>query len=329
MRARPAVPSRTSGNGDFYAAFALDVGYYLAQEPRQLPSRYLYDELGSSLFDAICRLPWYSITRAELRLLGAHGREIFERASPVARIVELGGGNGEKLVTIIRERPSMSRCLDVHLIDVSSSALADSIGALENLPAVQAVAHEASYEAGLSETRDLPAPGGRTLTLFLGSNLGNFDPPGAQEFLREIRASCRAGDFFLLGADLVKPEPVLALAYDDPLGVTAAFNRNILVRINRELGGNFDLGAFAHRACWNEEASRVEMHLVARERQDVHVEAASLDITIEADESIWTESSYKYEPEALITLARGAGFTRAAQWVEAEDRFALTLFEAA
>jgi dimethylhistidine N-methyltransferase len=327
MRARPAVPSR-AGNGDFYAAFALDVGYYLAQDPRQLPSRYLYDDLGSSLFDAICRLPWYPITRAELRLLAAHGREIFERASPLARIVELGGGNGEKLVTLVRERPSLARCLDIHLIDVSATALADSIGALENLPAVQAVAHEVSYEAGLSETRDLPAAGGRTLTLFLGSNIGNFDPPGAEEFLREIRASCRTGDFFLLGADLVKPKPALELAYDDPLGVTAAFNRNILVRINRELGGDFDLTSFAHRACWNEEASRIEMHLVARERQTVHVEAASLDLTIEAGESIWTESSYKYEPDALISLARGAAFTRAAQWVDGEDRFALTLFEA-
>jgi dimethylhistidine N-methyltransferase len=327
MRARPAVPSRT-GNGDFYAAFALDVGYYLAQDPRQLPSRYLYDDLGSSLFDAICRLPWYPITRAELRLLAAHGREIFERTNPLARIVELGGGNGEKLVTLIRERPSLARCLDIHLIDVSPTALADSIGALENLPAVQAVAHEASYEAGLSETRDLPAAGGHTLTLFLGSNIGNFDPPGAEEFLREIRASCRAGDFFLLGADLVKPKPALELAYDDPLGVTAAFNRNILVRINRELGGDFDLAAFAHRACWNDEASRVEMHLVARERQTVHVKAAGLEFTIEAGESIWTESSYKYEPDALVSLARRASFSRAAQWVDAEDRFALTLFEA-
>jgi dimethylhistidine N-methyltransferase len=328
MRAKPAVPSRTSGNGDFYAAFALDVGYYLTQDPRQLPSRYLYDELGSSLFDAICRLPWYSITRAEMRLLAARAREIFELADPVARIVELGGGNGGKLVTLIRERPSRARCLETHLIDVSSTALADSIGALEHLPAVQAVAHEASYETGLLETRDLPPPGGRTLTLFLGSNIGNFDPPGAQEFLREIRASCRAGDFFLLGADLVKTQPLLELAYDDPLGVTAAFNRNILVRINRELGGNFDLAAFAHRACWNAEASRVEMHLVARERQDVHVEASNLDITIGAGESIWTESSYKYEPEALVSLATSAGFTRAEQWVDAEDRFALTLFEA-
>jgi dimethylhistidine N-methyltransferase len=328
MKARPGVPSRNAVAADDLTSFALDVQYYLAQEPRQLPSRYLYDPLGSSLFEAICRLPWYPITRAEKQLLAAHATDIFSLSSPVARIVELGSGSGEKLATLIGGRPASGKVLDVHLVDVSRAALADAADLLETLPDVRVTPHAASYEAGLSDVRRLSAPAGRTLMLFLGSNIGNFDPAGAAEFLREIRASLAAGDFFLMGADLVKPEAVLCLAYDDPLGVTAAFNRNLLVRINRELGGDFDLEAFAHRARWNARASRVEMHLVARSRQQVRIPAADVDITFEQGETIWTESSYKYEPSGIIALAQGAGFEQAAQWIEEESRFALTLFSA-
>lgn len=328
MTTRPAIPSgRAPAAGDPATAFALDVQYYLSQDPRQLPSRYLYDALGSCLFEAICRLPWYSITRAETRLLAAHSRDIFAAADP-RRIVELGCGSGEKLATLVGGRPSLTRTLDLHLIDVSSTALAGSMRALERFDGVRVVTHEAPYETGLAVLRGRPERRGRTLVLFLGSNIGNFDPPGAHEFLREIRATLRPGDFFLLGADLVKPEPVLQLAYDDPLGVTAAFNRNLLIRINREIGGNFDLASFAHRAWWNQEASRVEMHLVSLRRQDVRVEAAGLEVRLEEGESIWTESSYKYEAEAVASLAERAGFTCAAQWIDTADRFALALFEA-
>ena len=164
--------------------------------------------------------------------------------------------------------------------------------------------------------------------LFLGSNIGNFDPPGAAEFLRTIRSALATGDSLLLGADLVKPAAALQLAYDDPLGVTAAFNRNLLVRINRELGGNFDLDAFAHSARWNARESRVEMHLVSLRRQTVRIAAADLDFTIDEGESIWTESSYKYEPQQIVDAAERTGFHRKAQWVDPEDGFALTLVTA-
>jgi dimethylhistidine N-methyltransferase len=329
MTLRPAVPSgRALDGGDAQATFALDVQYYLSQEPRQLPSRYLYDALGSRLFEAICRLPWYPITRAEMRLLEAHSRDTFAATDPLARIVELGCGSGEKLLTLVGGRSSIRGTLDLHLVDVSVTALAESVRTLSTLEGVRITPHEASYEAGLTEVRERADPRGRTLVLFLGSNIGNFDPPGAHEFLREIRAAIRPGDFLLLGVDLVKPEPVLLLAYDDPLGVTAAFNRNLLVRINRELGGNFDLPAFAHRAVWNRRESRVEMHLVSLRRQAARVEAADLDLMLEEGEAIWTESSYKYEPNALIALAEHAGFTLASQWIDADDPFALTLFRA-
>jgi dimethylhistidine N-methyltransferase len=324
---RKVVPPFHRTNADEQrATFAMDVRYYLSQDPRQLPSRYLYDDLGSSLFEAICRLPWYAITRAESRLLSAHAGDIFERVGPVARIAELGSGSGEKLATLIGGRRHGGR-LDVHLIDLSSTALDISLRALGGFDGIDVFPHQTSYEAGLLRLRDTAASG-RTLLLFLGSNIGNFDPPGAEEFLRDIRATLRTGDFLLIGADLVKPEPVLKLAYDDPLGVTAAFNLNLLARINAELGGDFSIDRFAHHALWNPAASRVEMHLVSLERQRVRVEAAELEFTLEPRESIWTESSYKYEPRDLTSLLERARFAPIAQWIDEPARFALTLARA-
>jgi L-histidine Nalpha-methyltransferase len=328
--------------------FANDVEYYLTLEPRQLPSRYLYDALGSALFDAICELPWYRITRAELRLLGAHGRAIFAHAAPVSRIVELGPGNGSKMLTLIEAGRSNSRhgnqpanrlrrgyggqeaghylpALRLHLIDVSAKALDEASHALATLDDAEIVTHQTTYESGLIE---VARPGARTLVLFLGSNIGNFDRPGADEFLRNIRAALEPGDGLLLGADLVKPESELLLAYDDPLGVTAAFNRNLLVRINRELGGNFDVDAFGHRAVWNSHESRVEMHLVSRHHQRVCIPSARVDVTMNAGDTIWTESSYKYEPDELEVLLERTGFRPVERWLASEERFLLTLVRA-
>src|SRR4029077_14151017 len=169
-----------------------------------------------------------------------------------------------------------------------------TLGALDANQTIEIVTHQATYEAGLLQAAAQRRSPGRTLALFLASNIANFDPPGADAFLLHIRAALVIGDFLLIGTDLVKPEADLLLAYDDPLGVTAAFNRNLLVRINRELGADFDIASFRHRAVWNDEESRVEMHLVAARRQQVRIPAASLDVTFEEGETIWTESSYKY-----------------------------------
>jgi dimethylhistidine N-methyltransferase len=310
------------------ARFAADVHYYLSLHPRQLPSRYFYDPLGSALFDAICRLPWYRVTRTEQRLLAAHAVDILGRAGAVSRIVELGPGNGEKLATLIETgRPDAAR-MEVELVDVSGAALSLAARTLAQIPRVRVRLRERSYEGGLMEIAAAPRPGGPTLLLFLGSNLGNFDPPGAEAFLRTIRGSLQAGDMLLVGADLVKPAGDLLLAYDDPLGVTAAFNRNILLRINGELGGDFAIDAFAHEAVWNADESRVEMHLVSRVRQRVAVEAAALDITLEPGERIWTESSYKFTPGDIAARLRQARFEPVSEWIDAEDRFALTLSRA-
>jgi len=305
-------------------AFADDVAHSLTQSPRQLPCRYLYDELGSLLFEAICRLPWYRVARTEQSLLQAHADAIFSRLQPISTVVELGPGSGEKLMTLLAAGPD--RDLTVHLVDVSPAALDKAASALAALPSLTVVAHEATYEAGLSamaRARDATA---QALVVFLGSNIGNFDPPGTDALLRSVRAALGHGGALLLGTDLVKPESELLLAYDDPLGVTAAFNLNLLVRVNRELGGDFDVSRFAHRAVWNAPESRVEMHLVSRSRQRVQVLGSRIDITFDAGESIWTESSYKYRIEDLEPMLDRAGFHLTGQWQD--SNFALTLAEA-
>jgi dimethylhistidine N-methyltransferase len=303
--------------------FAEDVAYYLTQTPRQLPSRYLYDDLGSSLFEAICRLPWYPITRTEQRLLRLHRRAIFDRLGLVSTIVDLGAGSGEKLLTLMADHST--RDVTVHLVDISAAALDKATSAVTASTALPIVMHQATYEAGLLEVSP-SASHGKTLVAFLGSNIGNFDPPGTDAFLATTRGALRPGDALLLGTDLVKPEAELLRAYDDPLGVTAAFNRNLLVRVNRELGGDFDIEQFGHRAIWNDQESRVEMHLVSLADQRVCVGAAEIDLMFERNEPIWTESSYKYRIADVRAMLERSAFRVIGQWVE--NNFALTLAEA-
>jgi dimethylhistidine N-methyltransferase len=322
MSTRHSAASQTA---DATKDFVGDVEYYLTLQPRQLPSRYFYDALGSALFDAICELPWYRITRAELGLLERYGQTIFAHAGAVSRIVELGPGNGAKLKTLVEAARPRRRGLALHLIDVSPTALDRAARALDMLDGVSIVTHASTYEVGLADVASETDVSGRTLALFLGSNIGNFDRPGGNSFLREFRGALGRGDTLLVGADLVKPEPELRLAYDDPLGVTAAFNRNLLVRINRELDGAVDLDGFAHRVIWNETESRVEMHLVSLRRQRVSVPAAHVDFMMDEGETIWTESSYKYHPAGVVAMLEEAGFRAIEQWVDTANGFALTL----
>ena len=328
MSMRPSAAPASGASRAELEQFASDIEYYLTLTPKQLPSQYLYDALGSALFDAICELPWYRITQTEMNLLARRGHEIFARVHPVGTLVELGPGSGEKLATLIEAGRGSRRGLDVHLVDVSPTALASAARAIGGLDEVNVVAHQAEYEAGLVEAVAEPRGAGRRLTLFLGSNIGNFDPPGADAFLRSLRGSLDTGDALLIGTDLVKPEADLLLAYDDPLGVTAAFNRNLLVRINRDLAANFDVSQFHHRALWNEAESRVEMHLVAGSEQHVRIGAASLELTFTAGETIWTESSYKYRPDGVASMLQRAGFHLMMQWTDEAGGFALTLVEA-
>jgi L-histidine Nalpha-methyltransferase len=310
------------------AEFAADVRRDLAMTPKQLQSKYLYDALGSSLFEAICRLPWYRITTAERRLLEQHAPRIVERVRPTEdsspMIVELGCGSGEKIVILAEALQAAGGHGRVHLIDISPQALEQSERTLGRLDHISVVGHRETYEVGLRKAAAARDEGEPMVVLLLGSNIGNFDTPAAHGFLCAIRGALAPGDALLLGTDLVKPEPALQLAYDDPLGVTAAFNKNLLVRMNRELGADFDLDRFAHVAVWNAAHRRIEMHLESLAGQRVRV--AGADVTFAAGERIWTESSYKYEPAEVDEMGRAAGFATAERWIDHDARFALTLF---
>jgi uncharacterized SAM-dependent methyltransferase len=266
--------------------------------------------LGSALFDAICHLPWYAITRAECRLLDRYAGAIGRVVGTSGSVVELGCGNGDKLARLLTQAGVPGA--HVHLVDLSAQALGHAVRALDAIgwPASRVTTHHATYEEGLLA---LPVDAGR---------------PTLAALLRLTRAALRPGDTLLLGADLVKPEGDLRLAYDDPLGLTAAFNKNLLQRLNTELGANAVLDRYAHRAVWNRAASRVEMHLVSLTAQDIVVPGAGLRVRLGEGETIWTESSYKYEPGELRRLVEPAAFVLRQQWIDAPARFALTLFEA-
>jgi L-histidine Nalpha-methyltransferase len=310
------------------AEFAQDVKRDLQLSPKQIQSKYLYNGLGSSLFEAICWLPWYRITRAEGRLLSRWAGQMVAPLADPLTLVELGCGSGEKIAMLAEALRSRRRSVSVHLIDISPLALELSERTLGRLPYVSVVGHRATYEEGLRRAALERRTSGTMLVLFLGSNIGNFDPPAAHDFLCDIRKDLRPGDALLLGADLVKPEKELLLAYDDPLGLTSAFNKNLLVRMNTELLANFDLTAFDHRAIWNRQERRVEMHLVSRQRQEVSIPRAGCEVHFESGEFIWTESSYKFTPEEIMVRGETAGFRPLEQWIESDARFALTLFVA-
>jgi L-histidine N-alpha-methyltransferase len=305
------------------STFAEDVRHSLQLAPRRLPSQYLYDPLGSALFDAICELPWYGITRAETRLLTRHRDEIFAHLPELTRIIELGPGDGRKLKTLVERTTS---AMTAHLIDVSASALDRAAHALSDATNIMVVTHEASFEEGLDHVRQQPA-GGDSLVVFLGSNIGNFSWPASVTLLRRIRASLGCGAL-LIGADLVKPERRLLLAYDDPLGVSRAFNLNVLLRVNRDLGGDFNIRAFRHRAVWNAASSRMEMFAVSTKPQRVRIDAIDLEFDLEEGEAIWTESSYKYTPDSLSRVLGDAGFEPVSQWIDQEEAYALSLARA-
>ena len=307
------------------AEFAADVRRDLSLTPKQLQSKYLYDQLGSSLFEAICRLPWYRITRAESRLLERHAPEIVDEFCG-GTIVELGCGSGEKIAMLAEVLQARGGSARVHLIDISSQALEQTEQRLTRLEHVSVVGHQSTYEDGLRKAAAARSGDDPMLVLLLGSNIGNFDTPAALAFLQRIRGTLQTGDLLLLGADLVKPEPDLILAYDDPLGVTAAFNKNVLVRVNRELDGNFDLRAFRHRAIWNAAEQRIEMHLVSSTAQRVTIASSGVTVDFEPGEHIWTESSYKYDSEQIQEMGASAGFITLRQWIDPAAAFALTLF---
>jgi len=303
-------------------SFAQDVRAGLTAPQKRLLPKYFYDELGSALFEAITALPEYYLTRAETEILRDRSAEIVEAVGggPI-EMIELGSGSAIKTRYVIDATLAVQPALRFCPIDISIAALEASAKALtREYPSIVVDGINADYLTGL--TRLSRNGASRRLALFLGSNIGNFEPEEARSTLRALRAVLDPGDRFLLGADLKKDPAVLERAYDDATGVTAAFNRNLLGRINRELGGHFDLHAFRHRACYSEERSRVEIELISASRQEVPIDDLAIVATFEAGESIHTESAYKFDASSIDQLARSTGFDVAGSWTDAQRRFA-------
>ncbi len=299
----------------------------LTAEPKTLPPKLFYDATGAELFERITTLPEYYLTRAELEILDARAHEIAALAAPRAALVEYGSGAGVKVRLLLDAFAAARTPLAAYVpIDISREQLADVAAQIAaEYPEVPVHLVCADYTAPL-RLPDLPQRA-RRVAFFPGSTIGNFHPTEAAAFLRRVRRTVADDGALVLGVDRRKNAAVLNAAYHDAAGVTAAFNLNMLHRVNRELGTDFDVSCFAHRAFFNEMASRVEMHLVSLDRQVVCV--AGVRIGFEAGETIWTESSYKYDRDALDLLVTSAGFRIARLWTDAAEQFWVTYLTAA
>lgn len=326
MRAtRPAASrgfARAHQRRTALAEFAADVRTGLRRTPKTLPSKYLYDALGSALFDAITELPEYGLTRAEERILVGQAHAIAARLPHRVVVAELGAGSGRKTVPLLEALLTRQTTVSYAAIDLSASAQERCARLLAELRGVTFEAIEAGYLQGLARFNVGRAPQVPMLLLFLGSSIGNFDAREQRAFLRAARALMREGDALLLGVDLVQPAEHILAAYDDPLGVTAAFDLNLLGRINRELGADFDLSAFRHEVLWSESERRVEMHLRSLRAQSVRIPGAACRVQLAPGETIWTESSHKFVPDDLQALATSAGFVEAARFLDETWPFA-------
>jgi L-histidine Nalpha-methyltransferase len=291
---------------------------------KELPSKYLYDEVGSSLFETICVLPEYGLTRADARLLETHAKDIVERMPLPISVAELGSGTGKKTRWVLEALSRRQRTF-YYPIEISPSALAACEKELGQIDLVSVVGYEQTYLEGLRAVVRGRDSQEHLLVLFLGSTIGNFDREMGDEFLREVRSILRRGDALLLGTDLEKDEETQILAYDDPAGVTAAFNKNLLARINRELGADFDLTQFQHEARWNRDERRIEMHLRSMRSQSVTIPAALTRVDFAEGETIWTESSHKYRAADVLEMAKRTGYRCDGQWIDEEWPFAQNL----
>jgi L-histidine Nalpha-methyltransferase len=305
--------------------FAADVRAGLTKPgQKELPSKYLYDEVGSALFEVICHLPEYGLTRADERVLTQRAGDIVDLLPAPISIAELGSGSGRKTRRIL-EAFCRRQHTRYYPIEISATALVMCERELSDIDSISILGFESEYLDGLHEVAAQRRPGQHLLVLFLGSTIGNFDRMAGLKFLNQVRRVLQPGDSLLLGTDLEKPAEQLLAAYDDELGVTAAFNLNLLARINRELDSDFDLGSFEHLARINDRTRSVEMHLRSLRRQTVHIHGAGLTVQFQEGETIWTESSHKYSPHEIFRMACTAGFRCEAQWIDDQWPFAENL----
>jgi L-histidine Nalpha-methyltransferase len=305
-------------------SFAQDVARGLSSKPKRLPSKYLYDDVGSALFDAITRLPEYYLTRAETEILSEWGWQIVRLLDAPVDFLELGSGSAVKTRLLIGEALRVQEDLLYSPIDISTEAVyAASMALVESYPALRVRAYAGDYFDVL-ESRAVRS-NRKMLAMLMGSNIGNYEPEEARVLLGLLGSALRSGDGLLLGTDLKKDPATLELAYDDSAGVTAAFDRNLLARINRELGGNFDLANFRHIARYDAQRGSVDSFLEACGRTNVEVRDANLRVVFEAGERIHTESSYKFTDDEVVRFADEAGFRSASVWHDRAGRFSVHL----
>lgn len=306
--------------------FAAEITVGLSQAgQKELPSKYLYDEVGSALFDVICLLPEYGLSRAGMRLVRRYSHDIIGRLPGPVVVAELGSGSGQKTRWLL-EALSRRQRVNYYPIDISGSALNRCQQELGQMDMVSIAGFERAYLDGLQEVAARRREGERIFVLFLGSTIGNFDRPAGDQFLREVRGVLNEGDALLLSTDLEKPVEKLILAYDDPAGVTAAFNKNLLARVNRELDGDFDLARFEHVVRYDEAERRIEMHLRSTAWQRITIRKAGFGFHMRKGETIWTESSHKYNPQEVIGMGERTGYRCAGQWFDSKWQFAQNLF---
>jgi len=305
-------------------SFAEDVAAGLSANPKRLNSKYFYDAVGSALFDAITQLPEYYLTRAETDVLREWGWEIVRALGNPVEFIELGSGSATKTRLLIEETLRVQRTLRYSPIDISAEALRAAAGSLvDTYPALRVSGYVGDYFSIL-DTPHLQRTD-KVLVMFMGSNIGNYEPADAVVLLRKVAAMLKPGDGLLLGADLKKDRRELLLAYDDPAGVTAAFNKNLLARINRELGGDFDVKTFEHVVEYGEERGGVHSYLAATSEQSVNVGAAGLQLHFEPGDRIHTESAYKYTAQNIAEMAGSAGLNVARSWTDSAGRFSVNL----
>ena len=300
-------------------ALAEDVRQGLTAIPRRLPPKYFYDERGSALFDRITRLREYYPTRTEQAILDVRGGPLMRAMRP-ADVVEIGAGTATKIRPLLRAARGVRRYVPVDVDATTIAAAADVL--VRAFPSLRVHGLVGDFERDLGA---VPPRMGRRLVVFLGSTVGNLEPSARRRFLRSVRRLLAADDRFLLGIDLMKDSRVLHAAYDDAVGVTAAFNRNVLHVINRELDADFVPDAFRHVARVNEAARRVEMHLVAERPQLVHVRALDLVLPFAAGDGIWTESSYKFTRPGVEAMLAAADLTLERWLTDSDERFALVV----
>lgn len=315
-------------DGNAHARFAEDVAHGLRERPKYLLPKYFYDDLGSQLFEAICLLPEYYLTRAENEILARYADEIVGAVSGAQiSLLELGSGSAVKTRRIIEALLRRQTGLLYIPVDISASALEESARILlQSHPSLHIRGYASDYDSALAHLRQNKNERGRTLALFLGSNIGNFDYTEAQRFLHALRSVLRVGDALLLGADLKKDSRILEAAYMDALGVTAAFNLNLLARINRDFDADFNLRAFKHVAIYNQKMGRIEVYIESLRAQTVHIRALEMEVRFVAGERIHTENSYKYDLTELSQMAINTGFTRAHTWLDHAEQFSSNLF---